>query len=314
MAYDRDMDNRPVARRRLLQWTASGVGAVALSACTGPPGPGPTPVTTAPPSTAPVSTEPPRTTAATPPSTFPAGRPSVEMSTGSFVSKFRTAATHWTVATPVVPGRGATDYPVAVFLHELGGNNRGLFDGLEAHVVLQRHLAAGGTPFAIASVDGGDTWWHARADGSDTQSMLVQEFVPFLGVLGYDIGRIGLFGISMGGFGALLLASQARMPGIWAVAAMSPAVWDSYDARMERAFDSPADFAAHDVFELRPKLAATPKRIDCGTEDELVASVRDYVRGLPAPVEGGFQPGGHDAAYWRSVLPNVLSFLGWHLG
>jgi S-formylglutathione hydrolase FrmB len=201
-----------------------------------------------------------------------------------------------------------------VFLHGLGGNNRGIFDVLEAHTVLQRHLAAGGTPFAIAAVDGGDTWWHARADGSDTQSMLVKEFVPFLGARGYDVGRIGLFGISMGGFGALLLASQARLPGIWAVAAISPAVWDSYDARMESAFDSPADFTAHDVFALRPRLAATPKRIDCGTEDELFATVRDYVRALPAPVEGGFQPGGHDEAYWRSVVPNVLAFLGWHLG
>jgi pimeloyl-ACP methyl ester carboxylesterase len=295
------MDNRPVARRRLLQWTASGVGVAALAACTGPPDPRPAPAST--------------TAAVAPSSKSPADRPSVEMNTGSFVSKYRKGTTtHWTVATPLLPRRGATDYPVAVFLHGLGGNNRGIFDVLGAHAVLERHLAAGGTPIAIAAVDGGDTWWHARADGSDTQSMLVKEFVPFLGARGYDLGRIGLFGVSMGGFGALLLASQARLPGIRAVAAMSPAVWDSYDARIDSAFDSPADFAAHDVFSLRPKLAATPKRIDCGTEDELIATVRDYVRGLPAPVEGGFQPGGHDEAYWRSVLPNIVSFLGWHLG
>jgi S-formylglutathione hydrolase FrmB len=300
------MDNRPVARRRLLQWTASGAGVAALTACTGLPDPGP----------APASTKADSTTAATaPPSTVLAGPPAVEMTTGSFVSAFRTAAaTHWTIATPAVPGRGATDYPVAVFLHGLGGNNRGIFDVLGAQAVLGRHLAAGGTPFAIAAVDGGDTWWHARADGSDTQSMLVKEFVPFLGGEGYDLGRIGLFGVSMGGFGSLLLASQARLPGLRAVAAMSPAVWASYDAGIEGAFDSPADFAAHDVFALRPRLAATPKRIDCGTEDELFATVRDYVRGLPVPAEGGFQPGGHDEAYWRSVLPNVVSFLGWHLG
>lgn len=305
------MDNRPVARRRLLRWTASGAGAAALAACTGPPDPGPLPATTMPAGTATAST----TAAIAPPSTSPAGPPAVKMSTGSFVSKYRRGAiTHWTVATPALPGRGATDYPVAVFLHGLGGNNRAIFEVLEAHTVLQRHLAAGGTPFAIAAVDGGDTWWHARADGSDTQSMLVREFVPFLGARGYDVGRIALFGISMGGFGALLLASQARLPGIWAVAAISPAVWDSYDARIESAFDSPADFAAHDVFALRPRLAATPKRIDCGTEDELFATVRDYARALPAPVEGGFQPGGHDEAYWRSVVPNVLAFLGWHLG
>jgi len=54
----------------------------------------------------------------------------------------------------------------------------------------------------------------------------------------------------MGGFGSLLLASQGRLPGVRAVAAMSPAVWDNYDSRIEGAFDGPADFAAHDVFAL----------------------------------------------------------------
>jgi S-formylglutathione hydrolase FrmB len=237
------------------------------------------------------------------------------MSSGSFTSKFRTAATtYWTVARPVVPGRGVTDYPIALFLHGLGGNNQGIFDVLGAQDVLTRHFAAGGTPFAIASVDGGDSWWHARADGSDTQSMLVKEFVPFLGDQGYDLGRIGLFGLSMGGFGSLLLASQARLAGVRAVAAMSPAAWNRYGAGNKGAFDSAADFAAHDVFALRPRLAATPKRIDCGTEDELFATVKDYASALPGRVEGGFRPGGHDAAYWRSILPDVVSFLGRHLG
>ena len=83
---------------------------------------------------------------------------------------------------------------------------------------------------------------------------------------------------------------------------------------MENAFYGPADFAAHDVFALRPGLAALPKRIDCGTGDDLAATVRDYRAGLPGAVEGGFQPGGHDDSYWRSVLPDVLTFLGRNLG
>lgn len=203
---------------------------------------------------------------------------------------------------------------MVVFLHGLGGSHSNLLDGLAADEFLQRHLDKGRPPFAIAAVDGGDTWWHARADGSDTQTMLVKEFVPFLGDQGYDLGRIGLFGISMGGFGALLLASQGKLPGLRAVAALSPAVWRRYDQRMDSAFDSPADFAAHDVFALRPRLAAVPKRIDCGTEDELFATVTDYVSALPGRVEGGFRPGGHDLAYWRSVLPDVFAFLGRHLG
>lgn len=212
------------------------------------------------------------------------------------------------------PGNRAPELPVAVFLHGLGGSHSALLDDLAADEALQQHLDAGGAPFALAAVDGGRTWWHPRADGSDTQSMLVEEFVPLLGGQGYDLGRIGLFGLSMGGFGALLLASQGRLPGVRAVAAMSPAVWGTYDERMDSAFDSPEDFTTHDVFALRPRLAALPKRIDCGTADDLAATVRDYVADLPDPVEGGFQPGGHDYSYWRSVLPEVLSFLGRNLG
>ena len=62
------------------------------------------------------------------------------------------------------------------------------------------------------------------------------------------------------------------------------------------------------------ELEHLPKRIDCGTGDELYASVRDYVSALPGPVEGGFEPGGHDESYWRSVLPDLVSFVGRNFG
>lgn len=237
------------------------------------------------------------------------------MSVGSFVSKFRPGEpTFWTVATPDIPASRVTAYPVALFLHGLGGNNRGVFDALGAQDVLRRHLVAGGTPFAIASVDGGDWWWHRRANGIDPQSMLGQEFLPLLKGRGLDTGRIALAGLSMGGFGALLMASQRTIPGVRSVAAMSPAVWDHYGVGIQGAFDSAKDFAANDVFALRPKLESLPTRIDCGTEDELYGSVRDYVSALPGRPEGGFEPGGHDESYWRSVLPDLVSFVGRNFG
>ncbi|SDL13418.1 alpha/beta hydrolase family protein [Arthrobacter sp. ok362] len=296
------MDQSALTRRRLFELAGIGLGASALTACTD----GIAPPETSPPVPAgPTPTAPPA----------PAAPLAVRTGSGSFVSAFRPGiASHWSLAAPVLPPGGRPpEFPVAVFLHGLGGSHTVLLEDLAAHEALQRHLDAGGAPFAIAAVDGGNTWWHARADGSDTQSMLVKEFVPFLGSQGYDLGRIGLFGISMGGFGSLLLASQGRLPGVRAVAAMSPAVWDHYDPREGSAFDGPADFAAHDVFALRPRLAAVPKRIDCGTADDLAATVRAYRAGLPGDLEGGFRPGGHDYGYWRSVLPAVVSFLGYNL-
>ncbi|WP_427130937.1 alpha/beta hydrolase [Pseudarthrobacter sp. S9] len=306
------MEKPLLGRRRLLELGAGTLTAAALAACT--------PATEAP------AGAPAADTAATP-SAGSAGSagstaeplatsPQVEVTSGSFVSAFRPdISTGWSVAAPVLAGpAGQQMLPVAVFLHGTDSNNRFPFDVLGAQAVLQRHLGEGGQPFAIASVDGGDSWWHPRADGTDTQSMLLAEFLPLLAARGLDTGRLGLFGLSMGGFGVLLLASQGKIPGLRAVAAMSPAVWSAYDPQLEDAFDSPEDFAANDVFALRPQLEALPKRIDCGTEDALLATVQDYVSALPGPIEGGFQPGGHEEVYWRLILPEVLAFLARNLG
>jgi pimeloyl-ACP methyl ester carboxylesterase len=202
---------------------------------------------------------------------------------------------------------------VALFLHGTGSDHRMIFEELRAANVLSQHVARGGTPFAIAAVDGGESWWHRRATGTDTQAMVVEEFIPLLADQGLDTGRIAVFGLSMGGFGALLLASQHRIPGLRAVAAMSPAVWSLHDAGRTDNFDSAEDFAANDIFALRPELELLPKRIDCGTSDNLLYSVQDYVSGLPGDREGGFQHGGHDDGYWRSILPEVFAFLGRNL-
>lgn len=238
--------------------------------------------------------------------------PPIAMRSGSFTSRFRPEEpTGWSLAVPGSTGGGPSgQLPVALFLHGTGADHRMVFDELDAGGVLARHVARGGTPFVIAAIDGGETWWHRRESGTDTQSMLVEEFLPLLAGQGFDTGRLAVFGLSMGGFGALLLASQHRVPGLRAVAAMSPAVWSLYDAGRSDNFDSAADFEANDIFALRPELEPLPKRIDCGTADNLLFSVKDYVKDLPGAHEGGFQAGGHDSGYWRSILPDVVAFLG----
>ncbi|MBT2534136.1 esterase [Arthrobacter sp. ISL-48] len=238
----------------------------------------------------------------------------IAMRTGSFTSQFRPQVpTGWSVAVPEPADVDSSQHPVAVFLHGVGADNRMVFDDLHADRVLAQHVARGGTPFAIAAVDGGESWWHRRASGTDTQSMLSEELLPLLAGQGLNTGRLAVFGLSMGGFGALLLAAQHRVPGLRAVAAMSPAVWSLYDAGRSDNFDDAEDFAANDIFALRPELESLPKRIDCGTRDNLVYSVKDYVKGLPGEHEGEFQDGGHDSGYWSSILPDVLSFLGRNL-
>jgi S-formylglutathione hydrolase FrmB len=241
--------------------------------------------------------------------------PPIAMRTGSFTSRFRpTEPTAWSIAVPgSTDGASPGPLPVAVFLHGAHADHSMVFDDLDAAGVLAQHVARGGPPFAIAAVDGGDSWWHLRASGTDTQSMVVEEFLPLLAGQGLDAGRLAVFGLSMGGFGALLLAARHRLPGLRAVAAMSPAVWSLYDAGRSDNFDSASDFAANDIFALRSELEQLPKRIDCGTADNLLFSVKDYVKDLPGEHDGGFQAGGHDSGYWRSILPDVLAFLGANL-
>jgi hypothetical protein len=75
------------------------------------------------------------------------------------------------------------------------------------------------------------------------------------------------------------------------------------------AFDSEADFAAHDVFAGIPRLRHTAVRIDCGTGDPFYPCVREFVAAIPWHVEGGFAAGGHNPGYWRRVAPQQVTFL-----
>ena len=68
--------------------------------------------------------------------------------------------------------------------------------------------AAGITSFAAVTVDGGDTYWHKRADGDDPAGMIMHEVLPRPRPRVCGPARIGIIGLSMGGYGALLLAER----------------------------------------------------------------------------------------------------------
>ena len=127
---------------------------------------------------------------------------------GSFVSRARLGVRcGWAVAYP--PGRHR-DLPVAVVLHGKHGDHAKVFDRgyLALDTFLADDVAASGTPFALASVDGGNSYWHARDSGEDAGAMVRDELLPLLGRHGLRTDRVGLMGWSMGGFGALSLAGR----------------------------------------------------------------------------------------------------------
>jgi S-formylglutathione hydrolase FrmB len=225
--------------------------------------------------------------------------------TGSFISAARGGIeTNWVIARP--PGQTQTLRPV-IALHGRDGNARAVMD-LGVVDGLARVVKAGLPPFAVVSVDGGNTYWHRRASGADSGAMVLTELLPMLATKGLDTSRVAFMGWSMGGYGALLLGARlgpARTAGICAV---SPALWTSYLQTDDGAFDSSDDWATNTVFGLQ-QLASIPIRVDCGTSDRFCAASRQFVAQLPRPVSGGFSPGGHDVSYWRAQLPDELTWL-----
>ena len=230
---------------------------------------------------------------------------------GAFRSRARAGRRcRWSLAYP--PGRRGK-LPVVIALHGRHMDHSSAFDDLGLDRFLAAAVEGGAAPFAIASVDGGDTYWHARDSGEDSGSMVTDEFLPLLGKHGLDVGRIGLLGWSMGGYGALLLAQRLGTRRVFGVVAESPALWSSYSETSPGAFDSEDDFADALVWGQQGLLHGIPVRIDCGEGDPFYGYTRTYVDGFDDAPAGGFQLGDHDVGYWRRMAPAQLDFLAQHL-
>jgi len=231
----------------------------------------------------------------------PAGVATVR--TGRYRSRARRTEVGWSLVRP--QGRRLAGLPVVVVLHGLGGDHASAVTDL----ALPQYL--GRSPFALLTVDGGGTYWHRRANGDDPLRMITDELLPRLRRLGLRTDRIGLYGYSMGGYGALLAAERLGPDRVAAVAAASPAVFPTYDAARGAnadAFDDAADFHRNDVLRGLPRLRDVPSWVGCGHSDVFADITETIRRRLPNTV-GGLSEGCHDTAYWRRELPGVLQFL-----
>jgi enterochelin esterase-like enzyme len=152
----------------------------------------------------------------------------------------------------------------------------------------------------VLLLDGGDdSYWHDRADGA-WGSMVLHEAVP-AGIERTHARRIAIGGISMGGYGALLLGSRTRT--FCAVGAQSPALWLSAGETAPGAFDNAQDYARNNVFKLRPP---HPLWIDLGASDPFRTATLTYARRAWVPAH--IRPGGHDEALWDAFTPKFLRF------
>jgi pimeloyl-ACP methyl ester carboxylesterase len=123
-------------------------------------------------------------------------------------------------------------------------------------------------------------------------------------------------GISMGGYGALLLAEKYPKL-ISAAAAISPAIWTSY-AQAQRAnagaYASGEDFERDDAVTHADALSGLPVRVASGDDDPFHPGVEALARALPSGSIGSFSKGCHTGSFFTSQEPPSLAFLAHHLG
>lgn len=227
---------------------------------------------------------------------------------------------HWVWTPP--HGHGAL--PLVVLLH--GVNDAGGFVwwqnaavDLVAEALVERGelppfrlLLPGDTGIGLGS------GWCDWADGScAAETYVVRELLPWAAET-FGVGDVHIGGLSMGGYGALLLA--LRNPGVFRSASATSAFFDPRrllihaPAAAERIWDGASGEAMHDV----RRLVLDPSRrgelriaLDCGDADHLV----DDNRAFHALLDGhGIahtyveRPGAHTWDYWSARVEHHLRF------
>ncbi|MFN8074301.1 MAG: alpha/beta hydrolase-fold protein [Kineosporiaceae bacterium] len=236
---------------------------------------------------------------------------------GTFPSEARRTDVGWALWVPLgweEEDRGRL--PVVVVLHGRGADARGAFDVLGWHKFAAEAFGAGTPPFALVAVDGGSTYWHPRSSGDDPVRMITQELLPRVREEGVG-GPVGVWGWSMGGFGALTLARESvagRLQAadgplrISAVAASSPALFTSAGEASRGAFDGDDDWRRWGDLLGGPR-PDVPTQVLCGADDPFADATRAYVSRTPGTA-GGVVAGRHDNGFWRWSAPRQIEFLG----
>jgi pimeloyl-ACP methyl ester carboxylesterase len=235
---------------------------------------------------------------------------------GHFFSQARNRTVAYTIGYP--PGHRQGDLlPLVVMLHGFGGDHTDALAGMSpaqavALEVDGRPLA----PMALVTVDGGGGYWNPHP-GDDPMAMVIDELIPMCQRMG--LGRppdlIGTMGISMGGYGALLLAEKYPAL-IRAVAAISPAIWTSYDearAANAGAYASPEAFADADAVTHARALQGTPVRIASGNDDPFHSGLVALEAALPVGTTVDFSQGCHTDPFFEEQEPPSLAFLARNL-
>jgi S-formylglutathione hydrolase FrmB len=216
----------------------------------------------------------------------------------------------------VIPaGAGTRTRPLLVFLHGrhdpgplhfLGGDVSGPQTVLNDAFFTGLARLGDRAPVVVALNGGAHSYYHDRKDGR-WATMLLREAIPDAVRRFHSNGRIAIGGISMGGYGALHLASL-RPTEFCAVGGHSAALWTSGGASAPGAFDDAEDYTRNDVFAAarRGAFRHLPVWIDGGDRDPFRSADATFAQILH--VRDHVWPGGHEGRYWHAHMAQYLRF------
>lgn len=200
------------------------------------------------------------------------------------------------VAVPEGHGDGA-GLPVLVVLHGSSATVADFRGFGFARFATAAALA--GFPMAVVGTEDGPVGWTPSGYGDDPQAMLRDEMPGWLADRGLDSSRLGLWGWSRGGLGALEFA--VANPG-WARAL---------------ALFSPAVHAGTPLIGRARDLGEVPVGLWCGAQDAFNDGAKDLARTLTeagTPLHASvLTDGGHTRQYWNDQTLPMMRWLGPHL-
>ncbi|MFW6062474.1 MAG: alpha/beta hydrolase [Planctomycetota bacterium] len=229
-----------------------------------------------------------------------------------------------TVLLPDMQRRGP--FPTLYLLHGLSDDHT----VWTRRTALERYLDE--TDLVVVMPDGHRSFYanDPRPGGLAYEDHIVKDVVGFVEQtfpVIPDRAHRAIAGLSMGGYGAIMLALRNR--GMFSVAAShSGALGYSHYQREWDAAPSDVDALAralqgegYDCFELAGQMAREGQdvalQIDCGTEDFLLQHNRDFHAHLEKlGVEHLYKehPGAHSWGYWDEHIQQTLSFVLEHVG
>lgn len=200
---------------------------------------------------------------------------------------------------------------VVYLLPGRGGSARDTLHGLGFAAAQQRLVRDGAPPFAVLSVDAGESYFHPRTSGEDRLA-IVERTLPQIARahLAPHLTYEAVAGMSMGGYGALL-AAERHPQRYGAVAVAGPALFRSFseeDHAIGDGFDNAAQFAEYDVYARAQRLATMPVMIRIGHGDPFYANVRALSAMLPHADVRFIEHGCHDDGFWRATSADLLAF------